>query len=221
MSSIVPPPWLNGDQTTPRGTRVVGGDRQHAGSFGADELDVVAVGDAEAVEVEWVDVDGRTGREVDQRPRHLRFRLPGRTTCDSPPTDSHSCSDPARRKTRRRAQPAAAVLSTPLGSSRRASTVAAANPGTVAATSAGDVVDGRHAAQRVIGPERVLADHQAEFDRDHPVGPARAGGRDLLGERGARDPRGWWSCRPSRRRRTRRARRRRAGSTRSGTCRSR
>ena len=66
-------------------------------------------------------------------------------------------------------------VSTPLGVPASASGVASANAATSGGDERGDVADGGHTAQDVVSPERSVADHQPEFDGDHPVGTARAG----------------------------------------------
>ena len=112
------------------------------------------------------------------------FQLPGRTTCDSPPTDSHSCSDRVRKRPPGRA-PRRSGRSAPRWGSRRARR---ASPSANAATSA--------AMSAVTSPtvDTPRSAWSAPNDRSPIISPSSTAiiqsgrlvpvGGHLLGERG-------------------------------------
>ena len=156
-------------------------DRHDGAGPGADDLHIAAVGDADRIEIERVDMDRRTRREVHERPRHLG------SDCSVVQLATHH-------------QPIVIAVPTGCGEDHgfeghidRAGEDTVGGCGERLGRHAGkrrdagcdersDVSDGRHAAQWMVGSERPVADHQAEFDGDHPVGSARTGCGDLLGE---------------------------------------
>ena len=182
ISSTVPPGWLNGDHTVPRGTAVVGDDRHDGGRLGAHELDVVTGGKTERIEVERVDVGGRAGGEFGQRTRLLG--ADGPVVEFAAHHESIVIAVPGRHGERHRRQLGRLVGEDDAvggGFERRRRGLGECLD--AAGEQVGDLGNGRHRAQRVVGGQRSVTEAQAELDGDHPVGPAGAVRRDLLGER--------------------------------------
>ena len=80
-SAIVEPGTLNGTRSDPRGHALVGDERQHDGAAGADDPDLRAVGDAEAIEVERVHAGRRRLAPAGRATASSPSRRPGRRAC--------------------------------------------------------------------------------------------------------------------------------------------